>query len=159
MIGWLIWGCAYSGGSDYSCGQPGVDVEPCCCFWFSTDSSVDVEFFVCVSVSRILRLIYDLTVPFQPLFLNWCFIHWLRLVLILKMLFLFVLLFLLMLMLNIDKEGWLHLIKWHLMFMLMSTFYCCQYCSSQCFWSLFLFLFLIMLMFMFNNGKKAGGTW
>ena len=39
-------------------------------FGFSTDSSVDVEFFVRVSVSRMLRLIYDLTVPFQPLFLN-----------------------------------------------------------------------------------------
>ena len=39
-------------------------------FGFSTDSSVDVEFFVCVSVSRMLRLIYDLTVPFQPLFLS-----------------------------------------------------------------------------------------
>ena len=27
-------------------------------FGFSTDSSVDVELFVCVSVSRMLRLIY-----------------------------------------------------------------------------------------------------
>ena len=39
-------------------------------FGFSTDGSVDVELFVCVSVSRMLRLIYDLTVPFQPLFLS-----------------------------------------------------------------------------------------